>query len=48
MNPEHETSPVNDRLPGFGLFWRISWIAVRLVLVYMLVDEFQPFFYQAF
>ena len=27
---------------------RLGWIAVRLVLVYALATEFQPFFYQAF
>jgi len=27
---------------------RVFWIGLRLILVYVFADEFQPFFYQAF
>ena len=27
---------------------RVGWIAARLVLAYLLMSGFQPFFYQAF
>ena len=30
------------------LAWRGAWIGIRLVLVYIMLDRFQPFFYQAF
>jgi hypothetical protein len=37
-----------DDISGRDLAIRVGWIAVRLILVYLLADEFQPFFYQAF
>ena len=35
-------------IPAAEYWQRIAWIGIRLVLVYCLIDEFQPFFYQAF
>lgn len=40
--------PDPEPLEPRELAWRFGWIAVRLVLVYALATEFQPFFYQAF
>ena len=39
--------------PVAGMTWRalilrLGWIVIQLILVYCMVDEFQPFFYQAF
>ena len=48
MQTKNNSSSGNDAIPGREMFWRIGWIGIRLVLVYMLIDEFQPFFYQAF
>ncbi len=36
------------KVPPHEFFWRIMWIAFRLILVFALADEIQPFFYQAF
>ena len=33
---------------GWPLVLRLVWIAIRLVAVFALANEFQPFFYQAF
>lgn len=35
-------------IPSWELLCRLAWIGIRLVLVFALADEFQPFFYQAF
>jgi len=35
-------------VPARELALRMLWITLRLILVYCLADEFQPFFYQAF
>ena len=34
--------------PGPAYFWRVTWVGVQLVLVFIMADKFQPFFYQAF
>ena len=46
-----EQDQASSERPDFTareLLLRISWIGIRLILVYVLADEFQPFFYQAF
>ena len=49
MRAEHDqTSSEDSDICALKLLWRVSWIGVRLILVYVLADEFQPFFYQAF
>jgi hypothetical protein len=45
---QDRASSKESDLPVRGLLWRVSWIGIRLILVYVLADEFQPFFYQAF
>jgi hypothetical protein len=36
------------KIPRPEFFWRVMWIAFRLILVFALAGETQPFFYQAF
>ena len=47
METEHEQTTA-AKIPRDEFFWRVTWIALRLILGFALADEFQPFFYQAF
>lgn len=49
MNCEtHQIVHSDDEISAGEYCLRIAWIGTRLILVYCLMDEFQPFFYQAF
>jgi len=45
---QNDVVPPDQAVPATEFWRRVAWIGVRLVLVYCMVDEFQPFFYQAF
>lgn len=49
MHPaENQDVPPSLEVPTTDYWRRVAWIGVKLILVYCFVDEFRPFFYQAF
>ncbi|NNF16825.1 MAG: hypothetical protein HKN70_08750 [Gammaproteobacteria bacterium] len=44
---QHEDM-ITPAIPFREWCWRLGWTGLRLVMVYIMADQFQPFFYQAF
>lgn len=44
----NETAPSDQTIPTAQYWRRVAWIGIQLILVYSFMDEFRPFFYQAF
>lgn len=45
---DNQTADELRPMPTKELLGRVAWIGIRLLLVIVMANEFQPFFYQAF